>query len=106
VVVSNESLLEQSEGPSGRAETDPHNRKAQNSGGISRERVPKVLVQNDFTWTQDSASNFYIGSTLNTYPGPAYTKTDQTVDTYGNVTQVKKYQFGSLTTPARSAVER
>ena len=61
-----------------------------------------VLVQHDFTWTQDSASNFYIGSTLNTYPGPAYTKTDQTVDVYGNVTQVKKYQFGSLTTPART----
>jgi hypothetical protein len=35
-------------------------------------------------------------------PGGVQTKTDQTVDVYGNVTQVKKYNFGNLSTPART----
>ena len=66
---------------------------------------PTTLVQNDFTWTQDANGNFYIGSTQNTYnPGSsqAVSQTNQTVDVYGNVTQVQKFNFGNLTTPLRT----
>jgi RHS repeat-associated protein len=69
---------------------------------------PTTLTENDFTWSQDANSNFYIGSTLTTWtytPGGPYqtqSKVNQTVDVYGNVTQVQKFQFGSLSTPART----
>ena len=62
---------------------------------------PANKTQNDFTWTQDAAGNKYIASTLATSdPGQSYaaqTKTGQTVDTYGNVTQVKSKR---LTNPS------
>ena len=64
---------------------------------------PTTLSENDFTWSQDANGNFYISSTLNTYnPGGFQTKVSQSVDLYGNVTQVQKYQFGNLTTPSRT----
>ena len=67
---------------------------------------PVTKTQNDYTWTQDSAGNSYIASTTTTAdPGQSYAaakKTDQTVDIYGNVTQVKTYDFGNLTTPVRT----
>ncbi len=66
---------------------------------------PLTLVQNDFTWIPDANGNFYVGTTLNTYnPGSTQvvSQTNQTVDVYGNVTQVKKFNFGNLTTPART----
>ena len=67
---------------------------------------PVTKTQNDYTWTQDSVGNSYIASATTTAdPGQSYAaakKTEQTVDTYGNVTQVKTYDFGNLTTPVRT----
>jgi RHS repeat-associated protein len=65
-----------------------------------------ALTENDFTWTQDSANDFYIGTvitTLGTGSSQIQTRTDQTVDTHGNVTQVKNYNYGNTTTPARTS---
>ena len=56
---------------------------------------PTTLSQNDFTWMQDTNLNFYISSTLATSGGVAQATTNQTVDAYGNVTLLKKYNFGS-----------
>ena len=67
---------------------------------------PVAKVQNDYTWTQDAVGNSYIASVTTTAdPGQSYAaakKSDQTVDTYGNVTQVKTYEYGNLTTPVRT----
>ena len=67
---------------------------------------PVAKIQNDFTWAQDAVSNSYISSTLITAdPGQTYQaqkKTNQTVDIYGNVTQVQNFDWGSLTTPAKT----
>ncbi len=67
--------------------------------------LPPVRTQ-DFTYSQDPVGNPYIGSALTTLdPGTAYqaqSKTEQTVDAHGNVTQTKVYDFGNLTTPART----
>jgi YD repeat-containing protein len=62
------------------------------------------------TWTQDSASNSYIGSvlinstvTIGGRQNNLEKWMDQTVDTHGNVTQVNQYNFGSShTNPART----
>ncbi len=63
-------------------------------------------IESDFTWTQDSAGNYYIGAVNTTAdPGASYAKakkTTQTVDTNGNVTQVNNYDWGSLSSPART----
>jgi YD repeat-containing protein len=48
---------------------------------------PVVQIQNDYTWVQDSAGNNYIGTVL---------------ITHGNVTQSQIYNYGNLTTPART----
>ena len=67
---------------------------------------PVAKVQNDYTWTQDGAGNSYIASATTTAdPGQSYAaakKTTQTVDIYGNVTQVNTYNYGNLTTPMRT----
>ncbi len=59
-----------------------------------------------FTWVQDAAGNPYISAVLTTIdPGTAFvkqSKREQTVDTRGNVTQSKVYDYGNLTTPART----
>lgn len=66
--------------------------------------VPKI--RNDYTWVQDAVGNNYIGSATTTAdPGQTYAaakKTDQTVDVHGNVTQVKTYEYGNLSTPVRT----
>ncbi len=58
------------------------------------------------TWAQDAAGNPYLASVLTTLDNAtAYqkqSKTEQTLDTHGNVTQTKIYDYGSLTTPART----
>ncbi len=60
-----------------------------------------AATQNDFTWTQDSTGNSYISNNVTTQdPGQSYQAqkaTAQTVDIYGNVTQVLNYNFGSTT---------
>jgi len=67
---------------------------------------PLTLVQHDFTWAQNATLNSYVASTLSTAdPGQAYQaqkKVNQTVDQYGNVTQVQNFNYGNLTTPART----
>ncbi len=67
---------------------------------------PVAKVQNDYTWTQDTVGNSYIATALVTAdPGQSYAaqkQTTQTVDYYGNVTQVNTYNYGNLTTPMRT----
>ena len=67
---------------------------------------PVAKTENDFTWSQDSIGNNYISSTVSTLdPGQSYqaqSKTTQAIDGYGNVTQVQKYNYGNLSTPART----
>jgi RHS repeat-associated protein len=60
----------------------------------------------DFAWSQTPTSlNPYISSTLTTLDsGQSYQaqkKTTQTLDQYGNLTQMQVYDFGNLSTPAR-----
>ncbi|MEQ1948813.1 MAG: RHS repeat-associated core domain-containing protein [Bryobacteraceae bacterium] len=65
---------------------------------------PVTKTQSDFTWAQNGSNNSYIASTITTMdPGAnqVQSKTAQTVDTYGNVTQVQSFAFGNLTTAAR-----
>jgi len=59
-------------------------------------------TQNDFTWAQDGNGNSYIVSNLNTLdagqPTQAPSMTTQSVDNYGNVTQLNYYNcFRSFT---------
>ncbi len=60
----------------------------------------------DYAWTTDAAGNRYIGAVLTTEdmgnPGQVQKKVEQTRDAYGNVTQTKLYNYGNLTTPART----
>ena len=67
---------------------------------------PVTKTQNDFTWAQDAVSNSYISNTLTTAdPGQTYQaqkQTSQTVDIYGNVTQVQNFDWGNLVTPVRT----
>ncbi|PWU10677.1 MAG: hypothetical protein C5B51_03885, partial [Terriglobia bacterium] len=63
------------------------------------------LLSKAFTWTQNSAANVYIGSvitTLDPTTANAQTKTAQTLDIYGNLTQSTVYDYGNLNTPART----
>jgi len=61
---------------------------------------------NTYTWAQNATGNSYIGSTVTTAdPGQTYQaqkKTNESVDTYGNVTQVVYYNWGNLSTPYRT----
>ncbi|HTR35829.1 MAG TPA: RHS repeat-associated core domain-containing protein [Bryobacteraceae bacterium] len=66
-----------------------------------------ALSHRDFTWAQTATTlNPYIGTTLTTLdPGQSYQaqkQTTQTLDQYGNLTQAKVYDFGNLSTPART----
>ena|ERR1035437_3481800 len=67
---------------------------------------PVNKTENDFTWSQDSVGNSYISATVTTLDsGQSYqaqSKTTQTVDIYGNVTQVNNFNYGNLSTPART----
>ncbi|MGC9969496.1 MAG: hypothetical protein ABSE56_02780 [Bryobacteraceae bacterium] len=59
-----------------------------------------------YTWAQDSMSRPYLAqvqTTLDPGTGNARTsKTEQLLDAYGNVTQTKLYDYGSLTNPVRT----
>ncbi|MBI4910107.1 MAG: hypothetical protein HY820_41200 [Acidobacteria bacterium] len=65
-----------------------------------------VKRQQDYTWSADPAGRPYIGAVLSTVdPGQSYvkqSKTEQTLDVYGNLTQRKEYAFGNLVTPAKT----
>jgi len=65
------------------------------------------LVRQDFTWAQTPTSaNPYIGTivaTLNTSTSYQISKmTTQTLDRYGNLTDMQVYDFGNFSTPART----
>ncbi len=71
----------------------------------SASQASSPLKRQDFTWVQDSVGNPYIGTVLTTLdPATAnlQTKTTQTVDVHGNVTPTAIYDFGNLTTAART----
>ncbi len=63
-------------------------------------------ARRDFTWTQDASGNPYIGTVLATHdrnnPTQKQSKTEQALDTHGNVLWTKVYDFGNLATPART----
>jgi len=71
----------------------------QNSTGVA-------LRQQDYTWVQDVAQTPYISEVLTTLdPGTSnqkQMKVSQIVDSRGNVTESKVYDYGSLSTPART----
>ena len=64
------------------------------------------LYHQDFTWSSALPSfNVYISSTTTTLDpsgSPALKMTTQTLDQYGNLTQMRVYNFGNLSTPART----
>ena len=66
-----------------------------------------TLLHKDYAWTQNtSAQNVYMSAVTTTLnPGAAYqaqTKTEQTLDAYGDITETRLYNYGALTTPART----
>ncbi len=65
-----------------------------------------ILRRHTYTYTQDANQMPAVQSVttdLNPNTANAKTmKTDQTVDLYGNVTQSRIYEFGNLSTPART----
>jgi YD repeat-containing protein len=64
-----------------------------------------ALIHKDYTWTTDSGNNVYVGTVLTTEkPGASQVQTmsTQTLDTYGNITQSAVYDYGNLTTPAKT----
>jgi YD repeat-containing protein len=62
-----------------------------------------IIREEDYAWAQDPAGRPSIQSVLTILDqGASYqTKTEQTLDAHGNVTQTKLYDYGNLTTPAR-----
>jgi hypothetical protein len=60
----------------------------------------------DFTWAQNPALNPYIATSDQTLDqGQTFevkSRTQQTLDAYGNVTETKLFDYGSLATPART----
>ncbi len=77
-------------------------------GGTNCSSTPAstAMTQNAFTWTQDSAGNFYIGEVDTTADvGQSYAvtkKTTQTVDVHGNVTQVNNYNYPGFSPSVRT----
>jgi RHS repeat-associated protein len=67
---------------------------------------PVTKRKQDYTWVQDSNGRPYIGTVLVTIdPGQSYqkqSKTEQTLDVFGNLTLRKEYAFGNLVTPAKT----
>jgi RHS repeat-associated protein len=78
------------------------------SAASFEERGPAVvggasvtLLRKEYTWTQDAAGTPYIGSVLTKVnPGSGSevrSRSDQTLDTHGNLTQSKAYEFHTST---------
>jgi hypothetical protein len=65
-----------------------------------------VKHRRNYNYVRDPNGNPYVSSVLTTLdPGTAYekqSKTEQTLDIYGNVTQTTIYDYGNLSTPART----
>ena len=62
-----------------------------------------VLTRDTYTWAQGASGNPYIATKVSVSDeassNPAATQTTQTVDTYGNVTQMVVYPYSNTTTP-------
>jgi len=77
-------------------------------GLLSRleEGTPSVVLRDQqYTWVQDAVSNPYIGTVLtiqNPGANQVQQKTEQTLDTRGNLTQSKVYAFDSFVNPLRT----
>ena len=68
-------------------------------------RAACALMHTDYTWTADAAGNVYVGTVVNTRnPGSSQvqSKSTQTLDTSGNLTQSAVYDYGNLSTPVKS----
>jgi RHS repeat-associated protein len=65
-----------------------------------------VNLHKDFAWTSDGTGNAYTGQVTTTMnPGTSYavtSKSAQTMDIYGNLTQSQLFDYGNLTTAART----
>src|SRR5207244_453592 len=65
-----------------------------------------TIFQKHYTWANDAAGNGYLGAVLTTQdPGTSYavqSQSTQTLDIYGNITQSQIYDYGNLSTPART----
>jgi YD repeat-containing protein len=64
-----------------------------------------ALIHKDYSWTTDNISNMYVNSVVTTeMPGAnqVQSMSTQTLDTYGNITQSAVYDYGNLTTPAKT----
>ena len=65
-----------------------------------------ALLHKDYTWAQDTAGNVYTGTVTTTLdPGMSYaaqSKTVQVLDIYGNVVTSQVYDYGNLSSPART----
>ena len=64
-----------------------------------------ATLQKNFTPVQSSGGQPYFSTvltTLNPGTGQAQTQTVQTIDNHGNLTQSQAYDFGNLSTPART----
>jgi YD repeat-containing protein len=71
-----------------------------------RETTGAALIRKEYTWTQDGNLRPYVGTVVTTLnPGTgsaAQTKSTQTLDIYGNLTQSQVFHYGNLVTPART----
>jgi YD repeat-containing protein len=65
-----------------------------------------AIHRKDYTWTQGPSLNPYVTAVTTTLdPGTAYeiqTKSTQVLDAYGNISNLKIYPYGNLSTPART----
>jgi len=63
-----------------------------------------VLTRDTYTWGQNASGNPYMATKVSvsdeTSSNPAATKVTQTLDTYGNATQIVTYPISNSTTPA------
>ncbi len=63
------------------------------------------LKRQAYTWVEDSALNPYVGTALTTLDptgANVQSQVTQTLDTHGNVTQTNDFNYGNLTTAART----
>ena len=71
---------------------------------------PTAKTQTAVAWTQDANGNNYVGSSTTTLdPGQSYSATKesaQTLDNYGNVTQVQYYNYGTPGSGNAGSIER
>ena len=73
--------------------------------GLPGAQTQGTLLRKQYTWTSDANGNVYLGTGVTTATpasNPLQSKSVQVVDVYGNVTQQQVYDYGNLSTPART----